>query len=89
MLCYIFLSIFAAYVQEIFETYTGSNKKALKHAALKLKEMSPKPMDSMFEKQTKADALEKRLDRHGMVILAVPPTTPGIYSIQFLVCHTH
>ncbi len=56
--------MFAAYVQEIFETYTGSNKKALQDAALMLKEMSPKPMDSMFEKQTKADALKKRLDRH-------------------------
>jgi hypothetical protein len=43
--------MYAAYVQEIFETYTGSNKKALQDAALKLKEMSPKPMDSMFERQ--------------------------------------
>jgi hypothetical protein len=43
--------------------------------------MSPKPMDSMFEKQTKAEALKKRLDRRGMVILDVPPTTPGTYFI--------
>ncbi|CAB3986907.1 Hypothetical predicted protein [Paramuricea clavata] len=65
-----------AYVQEVFETYTGSSKKVLKDAALKLKEMSPKPMDSMFEKQKKVEALKKRLDRRGMVILDVPPTTP-------------
>ena len=82
------LVIFAAYVQEVFETYTGSSKKALKDASLKLKEMSPKPMDSMFEKQTKAEALKKRLDRRGIVILDVPPTTPGTYFIRFLVCRT-
>lgn len=87
-----FYFVFAAYVQEIFDTYTKSNKKSLQDAALKLKEMSPKPMDSMFEKQTKAEALKKRADRREMVILDVPPTTPGIYFIHFLPyvqCHTH
>ena len=92
MISCIFYFVFAAYVQEIFDTYTKSNKESLKDAALKLKEMSPKPMDSMFEKQTKAEALKKRADRREMVILDVPPTTTGIYFIHFLPfvqCHTH
>ena len=74
---------FAAYVQEIFDTHTKSSKKSLKDAALKLKEMSPKPMDSMFEKLSRAEALKN--DRRAMVILDVPPTTPGIYFMYFLV----
>ena len=92
MISCIFYFVFATYVQEIFDTCTKSNKESLKYAALKLKEMSLKPMDSMFEKQTKAEALKKRADRREMVILDVPPTTPGIYFIHFLPyvqCHTH
>ena len=75
-----------------FLTHTQSQIKNHSDAALKLKEMSPKPMDSMFEKQTKAEALKKRADRREMVILDGPPTTPGIYFIHFLPyvqCHTH
>ena len=61
-------------------THTQNQVQNHLDATLKLKEMSPKPMDSMFEKQTKAEALKKTLDRSEMVILDVPPTTPGIIS---------
>ena len=81
-----FVFVFSAYVQEILDTYRKSSKNSLKDAALKLKEMSRKPMDSMFEKPTRAEALKKRSERCAMVILDVPPTTPGtcIYLIHFL-----
>ena len=76
-----FVFAFSAYVQEIFDTYRNSSKNSLKDAALKLKDMSPKPMDSMFEKQTREEALKKRSDRRAMVILDVPPTTPGTVPV--------
>ncbi|CAB3984261.1 Hypothetical predicted protein [Paramuricea clavata] len=64
------------YVQEIYLTYLMAGKKELKDAAIKLKEMSPAPMDSVFNKQAKAEALKKRADRSEMVVKDVPPTTP-------------
>lgn len=46
---------------------------------VKLKDMCPKPMDTMLEKQTKAEALKKRSERSKMVVKDIPPTTPGTY----------
>ena len=66
-------------MQEIYSTFIVANKKELKDAALKLNEVSPKPMNSVFDKQTKAEAMKKRLNRSEMVIKDVPPTTPGTY----------
>ena len=47
--------------------FMASNKEELKNAAVKLKEISPKPMDTMFEKQSRTEALKKRLERSQIV----------------------
>ena len=60
--------------------FMASSRDELKNAAAKLKEMSPKPMDTMFEKQSKTEALKKRLERSQIVTKDVPPTTPGNFS---------
>ena len=39
--------------------------------------MTPPPMNSMLEKESKSDALKKRNDRSRKIVENVPPTTPG------------
>ena len=73
---YIF-PLLAAYVQHIYDMFMASSRDELKNAAAKLKEMSPKPMDTMLEKQSKTEALKKRLERSQIVTKDVPPNTPG------------
>ena len=41
----------------------ASSKEELKNAAVKLKKMGPAPMNTMLEKQSKTEAVQKRLDR--------------------------
>lgn len=72
---------FAAYIQEIYETFLSATKKDLKEAAVKLKDMCPPPMNTMLSKQTRSEALKKRSDRNQIIIQDVPPTTPGNYSL--------
>ena len=43
-----------------------------------LKKMSPAPMNTMLEKQSKTEAVQKRLDRLQIVTKDVPPTVAGI-----------
>ena len=38
-------------------------------------------MNSMFEKQPRAEALHKREQRSRMVVKDVPPTTPGTFQV--------
>ena len=66
-----------AYVQDIYDTFLATSREELENAAQKLKEMTPPPMNSMLEKQPRADAITKRLDRSKMEIKDVLPTTPG------------
>ena len=39
--------------------------------------MTPPPMNSMLEKESKSDALKKRNDRSRKIVENVPPTIPG------------
>ena len=57
-----------------------ATKDNLKDAATKLQEKTPAPMNTMLEKQPRAEALQKRAERSKMVTKDVPPTTPGIKS---------
>ena len=77
-----------AYVQEIYETFLTATKKDIKDAAQKLSEMTPEPMNSMLDKQSKADAIAKTPERSKMVIQDIPSTTPGtnISNIIFFSC---
>ena len=63
------------YVEEIFQTFLGASSDALKGAVAKLKELTPLPMNSMLQRESKTDAVKKKTDRSKKVV--VPPTTPG------------
>ena len=71
---------FSDYVDEIYQTFVKASKDELKDAATKLNEKTPAPMNTMLEKQPRAEALQKRTMRSKMVVKDVPPTTPGIFS---------
>ena len=59
-----------------------ASKDNLKDAATKLQEKTPAPMNTMLEKQPRAEALQKRAERSKMVTKDVPPTTPGIEELH-------
>jgi hypothetical protein len=42
-----------------------------------LKLMTPLPMNSMLNKQSKDEAIQKHSARKAMTTIAVPPTNPG------------
>jgi len=73
--------LFAAYVEEIFQTYLKATKDDLESAANKLKEKTLAPMNSMLQKQPKEETIQKREKRRSMVFVDVPPTTPGTFFI--------
>ena len=54
-----------------------ASKDELHDASAKLSEKTPAAMNSMLEKQPRAEALQKREQRSKMVVKDVPPTTPG------------
>ena len=49
----------------------------MKDANTELYEKTPAAMNTMLEKQPRAEALLKRQQRRKMVVTDVPPTTPG------------
>ena len=69
---------FVGYVQDIYATFLTATKKELENVVKKLEEKSPEPMNSMLEKQPRAQAINKCRERKNMVPEDVPPTTPGI-----------
>ena len=64
-------------MEEIFQTFLSASGDDLKGAAAKLKELTPLPMNSMLERESKTDAVKKKTDRSKKVVEDVPPTTPG------------
>ena len=56
----IFALIFLYYVEEMSQTFLTATKEQLRSAAEKLKEMTPAPMNTTLEKESRADAVEKR-----------------------------
>jgi hypothetical protein len=50
--------------------------------------MTPLPMNTMLEKQTKQEAIEKRNKRRSIVVQDVPPIVPGII-LTFLILNNH
>ena len=49
----------------------------LNNAKEELKKMTPPPINSMLQKQSKQDAIRTNLERKQMKALDVPPTAPG------------
>ena len=64
-------------MEDIFQTYLDASKDALKKAAKALKEKTPPAMNTMLNKQSRAEAVRKREERKKMVVKNIPPTTPG------------
>ena len=67
-------------MEEIFETFMTATKEELKGAAGKLKDMTPSPMNTMLEKESRSSAVKKKIDRSNKITENVLPTTPGISS---------
>lgn len=53
-----------------------ATKEELKGAADKLKDMTPSPMNTMLEKESRSSAVKKKIDRSNKITENVPPTTP-------------
>ena len=64
-------------MEEIFQTFLSASSDDLKRAIATLKELSPLPMNSMLQRESKTDAVKKKTDRSKRVVEDVPPTTPG------------
>ena len=62
----------------------GTSNDELEVAAKELKDITPPPMNTMMEKQSRSDALEKRAARSKLTTQNVPPTTPG--TVYHTVC---
>ncbi|XP_074610558.1 uncharacterized protein LOC141864626 [Acropora palmata] len=62
------------YVEELYQFYLSTSKEELAIAVDELKQMTPQPMVSMFDKQPKEAAVQKRSERKRMVTKEVPPT---------------
>ena len=65
-------------MDEIYQSFLESTAEILKSSHDELKQMTPSHMDTMLEnKQTREEAMAKRLKRKNMVVEDIPPTTPG------------
>ena len=66
------------YVEDIYQVMLCAIQAGkLKSARNDLKEMTPLPMNTMLVKQSKSEAILKKVQRKGMTIVDVPPTNPG------------
>ena len=65
----------------------NATEKELGDAAKKLKEMSPAPMNSMLQKELKANAKEKKNKKMSLVVEDVAPTTPG--ATMFVILYVY
>ncbi|KAK3725723.1 hypothetical protein QZH41_018911 [Actinostola sp. cb2023] len=65
------------YVEEIFQTFLTS-KEHFTDAIQELSDMTPLPMNTMLEKQPRAEAILKRAEHKSMTAKDIPPTGPGI-----------
>ena len=58
--------------------YLSSSKDELQQAAMKLRNMTPAPINTMLQKQPREEAIAKKINRSKMDVADVPPTsTPG------------
>lgn len=52
--------------------------RSLPGAKEKIKQMTPLPMNTMLEKESRDEAIKKHAERQSMVTKDVPPTNQGI-----------
>lgn len=68
-------------MENIYATFLEAVKDGdkLKAAAKELQEMTPSPMNTMLEKESKQTALERKAKREMLTVDHVPPTKPCMY----------
>ena len=75
----------ADYIEDIYQTFLAQSTTELMQARSDLKLMTPPPMNTMLEKESKIVAIKKHFDRKAMVTLNIPPTTPcksfGLFTV--------
>ena len=65
-------------MEDIYQTYIESQEKGQLGVAMwELSDMNPPPMNTMLERQSREEAIDKREERKGKTVKDVPPTTPG------------
>ena len=68
----------AEYVEDIYQAFlVAQDKDQLRPAMQELSEMNPPPMNTMLEKQSREEAIQKRTERKGKTVQDVPSTAPG------------
>lgn len=78
----------ADYVEDVYQAFlVAEQREQLKDAMQELHDMNPPPMNTMLEKQSREEAIQKRTERKEKTVQDVPPTTPGnvhskIYNIK-------
>lgn len=70
-------SNFTDYVEDIFQTFMNASTEELVAAEAELKEMSPAPMNTILDKESKEEAIQKLEHRKKIVVADVPPTCEG------------
>ena len=66
------------YVEDVYQTILCAIQgKTLDEAQNELQQMTPLPMHSMLEKQSRDEAITKQSDRWSMKSVDIPPTNPG------------
>ena len=80
---YIIYNVLTDYVEDIYQTMIEAiRSKQLGDAIDELKEQTPSPMNTMLNKQSKEEAIQKRNTRDRMLLVDVPPTNPGIVKFS-------
>ena len=77
----------ADYVEDVYQAFlVAEQREQLADATQELHDMNPPPMNTMLEKQSREDAVQKRTERKGMTVQDVPPTTPGnIHILKYAI----
>lgn len=77
-----FVLCYLDYVEDIYQTLLEAmnTTNCLGNAVRELKEITPLPMNTMLDKETRESALDSRQKRKKMLPKNVPPTTPCEYT---------
>ena len=77
----------ADYVKDIYQAFlVAEDRDQLGDAMRELHDMNPPPMNTMLEKQSKEEAIEKRTERKGKTVQDVPLTAPGNLHFKMSKC---
>lgn len=70
------------HVEEMFQTFLMAYSDDRNVAAGRWKEMTPLPMNSMLNRESKADTVNEKNDRSKKVVEDVPPSLPHLVSVN-------